>query len=100
MISLSLLNEMSHHEKVIFMPDPRSLKISSGNSLHDYLQTKLWFENQAVTSLITLPIDSSSSLNIQFADMLSGIIQNHFEDGNSAYWTLLRKHVSYKTLFF
>ena len=100
MISLSLLNEMSKHENIIFMPDPRSIKIKSGNSLHDYLQTKLWFEKQAVTSINTNPITSSSSHNIQFADMLSGLVQSYFEDGNSRPWLLLRSHISYKTLFF
>lgn len=99
MIGLSLINEMSRHQTVVLMPDPRNIKIESGNSLHDYLQIKLWFEKQVPTSLDTTPINSSSSLNIQFADMLSGIVQGHFEDGYSRCWQLLR-HISYKTLFF
>ncbi len=100
MIGLSLLNEMSKHENVTFVPDPRSIKIESGNSLHDYLQTQLWFEMRAETSLTTTPLDSASSLNVQFSDMLSGIVQGHFEDGNSKPWTELRNNISYKTLFF
>lgn len=100
MISLSLLNEMSKHENVIFIPDQRSIKIKSGHSLHDYLQTKLWFEKQVPTTISTSPITSSSSLSIQFADMLSGLVQGYFEDGNSKPWQLLRSHISYKTLFF
>jgi len=100
MIGLSLLNEMSKHESVTFVPDPRSIKVESGNSLHDYLQTQLWFEKSATTNLITTPLDSASSRNVQFSDMLSGIIQGHFEDGNSKPWTELRNNISYKTLFF
>ncbi|HEB85706.1 MAG TPA: hypothetical protein ENI68_01625 [Gammaproteobacteria bacterium] len=100
MIGLSLLNEMSKHETVTFVPDPRSIKVESGNSLHDYLQTQLWFEMRAKTSLTTTPLDSASSLNVQFSDMLSGIVQGHFEDGNSSPWTELRNNISYKTLFF
>ncbi len=100
MIGLSLLNEMSKHEDVTFVPDPRSIKVESGNSLHDYLQTQLWFEMRAETSLTTTPLDSASSLNVQFSDMLSGIVQGHFEDGNSKPWTELRNNISYKTLFF
>ena len=100
MIGLSLLNEMSRHQKIGFMPDPRSIKTESGNSLHDYLQIKLWFDKQVTTTLETRPINSSSSLNIQFADMLAGIVQGHFEDGNSRPWQLLRKQISFKTLFF
>jgi len=100
MICLSLIEEMSRHHTVTFLPDPRSIKVASGNSLHDYLQTKLWFEKRVVTSLNTTSIDSSSSLNIQFTDMLAGLVRGHFEDGNSKPWQLLRKNIGCKTLFF
>lgn len=100
MISFSLLDEMARHEDVLFVPDPRSVKVESGNSLHDYLQTQLWFEQQASTILTTKPEDSASNLNVQFSDMLSGIVQGHFEDGNSQPWAELHHYISYKTLFF
>jgi len=100
MIGLSLLREMSQHDTVTFVPDPRSIKVESGNSLHDYLQTQLWFEKDTATTLITEPYDSASNRNVQFADMLSGIVQGHFEDGNSQPWAKLRNNISYKTLFF
>lgn len=100
MISCSLINEMSNHEKVRFYPDPRSVKVESGNSLHDYLVMKLWFEKKAKTDLETLPSDSAANTNVQFADMLSGIVQGHFEDSNSDAWNLLKDKISYKTLFF
>ncbi len=100
MIGLSLLNEMSNHEIVMLIPDSRAIKVKSGNSLHDYLQTQLWFEKCSKTILSTTPCDSSSSRNIQFSDMLSGIVQSHFEDRNSAPWDKLRSNISYQTLFF
>ncbi len=100
MICLLLLDEMSKHESVTFVPDPRSIKVESGNSLHDYLQTQLWFDRKAPTKINTIPLDSVSSLNVQFSDMLSGIVQSHFEDGNSKPWTELRNNISFKTLFF
>lgn len=100
MIGLSLLNEMAKHNVITFIPDPRSIKVESGNSLYDYLQTQLWFEKQVATTLKTQPCDSASSRNVQFADMLSGVVQGHFEDGNSQPWSELRNSISYKTLFF
>jgi hypothetical protein len=100
MICCLVLNEISKHETVVLVPDPRSIKVASGNSLHDYLQIKLWFEKQVRTRLTTTPCDSSSSLNVQFSDMLSGLVQGHFEDGNSQPWMILRSKISYKTLFF
>ncbi|MBP1127953.1 MULTISPECIES: DUF3800 domain-containing protein [Pseudomonas] len=100
MIGLSLLAEMGATDEVEFVPDPRSIKVESGNSLHDYLQTKLWFDCQKTTVLLTRPCDSSCSTNVQFSDMLSGIVQSHFEDGNSAAWAILKSHISVKTLYF
>lgn len=100
MIGLSLLKEMSLHDDVHLFPDARGIKVGSGNSLHDYLQTKLWFDKGATTDLKTTPCDSSANRNIQFADMISGVVQGHFEDGNSQPWELLRSQISYKTLFF
>ncbi len=100
MIGLSLLWEMGTADQIEFVPDPRSVKVESGNSLHDYLQTKLWFDCQKTTVLVTRPCDSSCSSNVQFSDMLSGLVQTHFEDGNSAAWSILRPHITYKTLYF
>lgn len=100
MIQLSLLDEMARHESVTFIPDPRTIKVASGNSLHDYLVIKLWFEKGVETELHTTPIDSSQSLSIQFADMLSGLVQSHFEQGNSDPWEILQPHINIKTLYF
>ncbi|WP_223630219.1 DUF3800 domain-containing protein [Pseudomonas atacamensis] len=100
MIATVLLDEMSKYDEVNFVPDPRSVKVKSGNSLHDYLQTQLWFENDCETIIITRPCDSMQCHQIQFSDMLSGLVQTHFEDGNSAPWAVLRDDISYQTLFF
>ena len=100
MIGLSLIDEMALHNAVTFVPDPRSIKVKSGNSLHDYLQTKLWFDKSAQTLLSTIPADSAKTLNIQFADMISGVVQSHFEDANSAPFNALSASVVLKKLYF
>lgn len=100
MIGLLLLEEMSHFSFVYFFPDPRSVKVESGNSMHDYLQTQLWFDKGANTKLTTTPAESSSNLNVQFSDMLSGVIQGHFEDGNSSPWHILASSVNVRRLYF
>jgi hypothetical protein len=100
MIGLSLLNEMKNHGNVLFIPDPRSIKVKSGNSMHDYLQTKLWFDKNARTILQTTPMESKSCKAIQVADMSSGVVQNHFEDQKSEAWEILLPHIESKTLFF
>lgn len=100
MIKVCLVGEMRKHDQVTLIPDPRSIKIASGNSLHDYLQLNLWYTEHVETKLITSPEDSKRSLGLQFADMLAGATQHHFEDGNSAAWNDLSGHVSLKKLFF
>lgn len=64
---------MAQHDVVTFSPDPRSLKVQSGNSLPDYLQTELWFTEKAITTLINQPEDSAASRGIQFADMIQAL---------------------------
>ncbi len=100
MIRLSLVEEMKVHENVTFIPDPRSIKVKSGNSLHDYLQTELWMAEGAKTILRTTPLESQSCKAIQVADMLSGVVQNHFEDGNSEAWSILSPYIRRRCLFF
>jgi len=100
MIHLSLLDEIAKHEDVTLIPDPRSIKVASGNSLHDYLLIKLWFDKDVKTQLHTQPHDSSQSLSVQFSDMLSGLVQSHFEDGNSDPWNTLKDFIHIKTLYF
>ncbi len=100
MMNLLLSSEMAKHPVVVLIPDQRSVKVSSGNSMHDYLQTKLWLELNAATQLTTTPLDSSKCGGLQFADMLAGMVQSHFEDQKSVYLQPLFGHVQIKTLYF
>ncbi|MGD9730469.1 MAG: DUF3800 domain-containing protein, partial [Nitrospiraceae bacterium] len=67
MIKMLLLDRMAAFEHVTLIPDPRSIKVQSGNSLHDYLQTELWFTKNVATELKTTPLNSASSLGLQFS---------------------------------
>lgn len=100
MVKLMLIDAMAEHDTVSFIPDPRSIKVESGNSLHDYLQTELWFNLGAKTRLETTPRDSRNCLNLQFTDMMAGVAQSHFEFGENRHWDHLRTHVKLKTLYF
>lgn len=100
MIKLLLVKEMAQHETVRLIPDPRSIKVASGNSMHDYLQTDLWYSEQAKTVLTTCPTDSKKTLALQFADMLSGAVQAHFEDARSDPLNGLGASVRLEKLFF
>jgi hypothetical protein len=100
MIRLSLLECMASQDQVTFIPDPRSIKVESGNSLHDYLQTELWFPRKVKTLLVTTPLDSKSCRGIQFADMLAGLIQQRFEDKCFDHMRTCVRYLRMKRLFF
>ncbi len=99
-INCCMLEHLSRFDNVTLVPDPRSVKVASGNALPDYLQMRLWFELGARTQLVAKPRDSKVSLQIQFVDMLAGLIQARYEDGNVADMNLLSAHIRMIHLYF
>jgi len=100
MIKLLLLNFMAGFDFVRLIPDPRSIKIKSGNSLFDYLQTELWFTKKVATNLCVTPLDSKTTRGIQFSDMLAGLVQSHHEKNYTGVFKLLREKIFIKSLYF
>lgn len=100
MVRLALIKRMAKHDVVTMIPDPRSIKVKSGNSLHDYLQTVLWFEEKASTNLLTCPQDSAMCKGIQMADFLAGMVQTHFEDNVSRDFVTIQSKLNLNRLFF
>ena len=100
MVKLLLLGEMAKHQHVSFIPDSRSVKVASGNSQHDYLQTELWYEKRVNTVLQTLPTDSRHCKPLQFADMMAGAVGSNFEFKKAQYLATIGRHLSLKRLFF
>jgi hypothetical protein len=100
MVKLSLANEMCRYDNVTLIPDARSIKVASGNSLHDYLSIHLTFERRVETDLHTVPCDSSCTLNLQFADMFAGLVHHHYEDSHGSCWNILRGLIISRKLFF
>ena len=100
MIRFCVLDCMAAQDQVSLIPDPRSIKVQSGNSLHDYLQMELWFTHRVKTMLATTPLDSRNCRGIQFADMLAGLIQQRFEDRHFDYMRICIRRLKLKKLFF
>lgn len=100
MVGLFLLPIMKRFDEVCFVPDARAIKVKSGNSLHDYLQTKLWFEELVATKLTTQPSDSAKCRPLHFTDYLCGAFQSHYEDSASEPINALGPCTSLSRLFF
>lgn len=100
MVSFAVLDKIKSHPVVNFTPDPRSIKIASGNSLIDYLQIKLWFEMNAATKLIYSPMESKSNLNLQFIDIICHIIWKRYESNEYRFYNRIKPYILEKHLFF
>lgn len=100
MTRLLLLEEMARHRTVHLMPDARSIKVESGQTFREYLQTELWYTAGARTVLSAHPMNSASSKGLQFADMLAGAIGSHYEFKRSAAFSVLQDAVPVLKLFF
>jgi hypothetical protein len=99
MLRLLLLELMAQYEEVTLIPDPRSIKVENGKSLHHYLEMLL-YEIEAPTKLTTSVRDSKNCLNLQFVDMLAGVIGTHYESNNSSFWNILSSRIEIRRLFF
>jgi hypothetical protein len=100
MCKLVMIDYVRHVPEFIFVPDKRSIKVESGNSLADYLQTVLWFECGASTVIMNCPQESHKNYNLQFVDWVSSCVWSHFEDGESTVYREISRHVRVRQLFF
>jgi hypothetical protein len=100
MLGLLLPNRIKRYPLVTLIPDERSVKVKSGNSLIDYLQIKLWFEFKAKTTLEYYPVESSRVLNVQFIDYVCNIIWNHYERNHDGPYNILKNKIISIPLFF
>lgn len=100
MASLVIPEYITAYDEVDFVPDERSIKVKSGNSLADHLQIKLWFECNCKTTLINKPTVSHLNYNLQFVDWVSHCIWINFEDKVNQPFTILSPFIKHRPLFF
>ena len=100
MISLVLPDYIKNEGEVDFFPDPRTIKVKSGNSLTDYLGIKLWFELGSSTKITQHNITSEKCLGLKFTDWIAHITWSHYEYGQKSYFKDLLSHTQTKKLYF
>lgn len=100
MIQMALLKHVAQHDEVNLIRDNRTVKVASGNSLIDYLQTYMWFELKASTVLFDMPLDSKSTRKLIFIDWMNNIIWGHYEDENNSAYNILKPYLRERKLFF
>lgn len=100
MIRLAILDVVKHEPMVNLIRDNKTVKVKSGNSLIDYLQTTLWFEMDSRTKLVDIPSDSKKVQNLIFIDWMNNLIWGNYEDKNSEPYEILKSVIDSKKLFF
>ncbi|MGS2744614.1 DUF3800 domain-containing protein [Halomonas sp. LS-001] len=103
LIKVLLLEPLCRHRQVTLIPDPRGISPNAGHPLHIYLQGAIFerkVAGQSTTELGVRQADSKSELGIQFADMLAGAIQLHYEGVSSEYYEILRPYINSYEFFF
>lgn len=100
MIKLCLLDRVKANKKVRLIPDPRTIKVKSGNSLVDYLQIALWFDLGATTRLVHNPLESHHNLNLQFIDVITHIVWHKHEWRKTKAFSRLAPSIACSELFF
>lgn len=100
MIKLCILGKLAEHDGVRFVRDERSIKVQSGNSMADYIQTELWLGRGAKTRLHCSSENSEKNPNLQFVDFLANCIWRSYEFGDTEYRRCLRGDIHLSHLFF
>ncbi len=86
--------------KVEFIIDERIIKVKSGNSLIEYLQTQLWIEKNSKAFLIDKPVKSHQNFNILFIDWISNKIWQKYEFNEDVGFSVLDPFMHCQKLFF
>lgn len=100
MIRLSVLPSIKNELIVNLIRDNKTIKVQSGNSLIDYLQTTLWFDMNCSTRIIDFPSDSKQVKNLIFIDWMNNLIWGKYEDNNDKPFNILRNVITSDKLFF
>lgn len=100
MIRLAVIPPIKEHTLVNLIRDNKTVKVKSGNSLIDYLQTVLWFDCDSHTRVVDIPSDSKRVKNLIFIDWINNLIWGRYEDCNTQPYDILKNVITSKKLFF
>jgi hypothetical protein len=100
MMRLGFIDYISTYENVKLIRDEKSVKIKSGNTLQNYLQTELWFNKKVKTKIEDLPTDSKKNMNLIFVDWITHIIWSKYEFRKYKAYNIILPKLKLKNLFF
>jgi len=100
MCKLVVIDHVKNVQEFDFVPDKRAVRVQSGNSLSDYLQTVLWFECNTSAVINNHPQESHKNYDLQFVDWIANCVWAHYEDGETTVYREITRHAAVRQLFF
>ena len=100
MIRLAVLPLIKEEVMVNLIRDNKTIKVKSGNSLIDYLQTIIWFDLDSHTRIVDIPSDSKQVKNLIFIDWINNLIWGRYEDNNIEPYNILENAIVPIELYF
>ncbi len=100
MIGESVVDVIQDHITCKINRDNRSVKVVSGKSCIDYLQTLIFFHKNKATILTDNPVQSHTNDGIIFIDWITNVMWSKYEDKYEGWSNILGDKISEKKLFF
>lgn len=100
MIGKAILDKIDSHDSCKITRDNRSVKVVSGKSCIDYLQTQIWMHRGKSTVLIDNPTHSHLDDGVIFIDWITNIAWTKHEDKYSKWSDSLKPYLVEQELFF
>ncbi len=100
MMGIGILNKIDNHTTCKITRDNRSVKVLSGSSCIDYLQTLMFHHKKKTTVLTDNPIESHTDDGIIFIDWITNIVWSKYEDKYFKWCAILDDCLQEERLFF
>lgn len=89
---LDFLTTLKGETEVIF--DQRTVKVTSGNSIYEYLQAELYFEKKYFNNKLTVKhVESNFNYFIQLADFVSNAIYKKYEKSEVKFYDVIKSRI-------
>ena len=99
MINVGVCDIICDHISCKISRDNRSVKVLSGNTCIEYLQTIVWFDKNKPAVLKDNPTHSHTDDGIIFIDWITNIVWSKYEDNHPDWRNMLGEHLIEKKLY-
>lgn len=100
MMRVALSDKIQDHQSCKITRDNRNVKVASGNSCIDYLQTFIWLENNKPVVLVDNPKQSHTDDGLIFIDWITNIVWSKYEDKCDQWCSQIQGHLKEMKLYF